>query len=110
MRARFALFFALMAGCGSTHPIDPSPEHPRIGCIKPTQRQRIGVEGKILPEVVRIIGTTPPEDGERWKVLRSGEYDATKWQPWSKESISFVGCGSEAAAFREVIGADRRMP
>lgn len=76
---------------------DPTPEHPRVGCIADSpfeSRQKHTVEGnRILPEMVRVIGVTSAEDGERWKVLRAGERDPRAWQPWEKSRIQFYGCG-----------------
>lgn len=119
MRLLFAVIAALLCACADeqlpsiddadyeakivarSHLNDPAPDHPKFGCIYPTANQNARADGKLLPEIVRVIGVTSPEDGERWKVLRAGEYDPKKWQPWPKNAIRFTGCGVQMEAFRE---------
>jgi hypothetical protein len=79
---------------------DPTPEHPRIGCIPPTLRESGSRDGKLLPRIVRVIGTY---DAEHWKVLMPGVYDTTKWVPVPMTSVRYAGCGVEAEAFRQLI-------
>lgn len=83
----------------AAHANDPTPERPRIGCLMPTIEQQSQVPGKLLPEIVRVIGFTSAEDGHRAKILRAGQFDVTKWQPWPEKSIRYVGCGPEAEAY-----------
>ena len=94
---------------------DPTPERPWVGCIADSPfvpfvpRQKLSASGaRMLPEVVRVIGTTSIEDGERWKVLRAGEFNVKNWQPWAKGKIQFAGCGPEAEAVREVMSFSSR--
>lgn len=96
-------------GCMTTMRPDPTLEHPWVGCIADSplaiaQRPAPG-GGRLLPEVVRVIGATSGEDGERWKVLRAGEFNPERWQPWEKEKIQFQGCGAEADAVQQVFAA-----
>lgn len=96
-----------LGGCASAIPPDPTPERPRIACIAdsplPARQISKGSGNRLLPEIVRVIGVTTAEDGERWKVLRAGEFDPEKWQPWPKRKIQFHGCGPEAEAVKEVV-------
>jgi hypothetical protein len=108
-----AAFIVVLIHCSSAlgpEP-DPTPDRPRVACIAdsplPAMQLRKATGTRLLPEVVRVIGVTSGEDGERWKVLRAGEFDATQWQPWPKEKIQFTGCGPEADASREVLGVRR---
>jgi hypothetical protein len=122
-RASLAVAVVLLAGCASTRlPLpavddpnfdekilkaadeaaerdEPTREHPKIGCITSTLRELASVAGKMLPEIVRVIGTY---SSDKWMVLRSGEFNERHWQPWPKEKIRFIGCGREADAFREI--------
>ena len=100
-----ALASGVFISCASAPPPrrTPTVESPDIGCILPTLAQRGKVPGTLLPEIVRVIGITPIEDGERLKVLRAGEFNPSNWQPWPKELIHFGAiCGREADAFREL--------
>jgi hypothetical protein len=76
--------------------------------------------GRLLPEIVRVIGVTPFEDQERWMVVR-GTYIAAncrgealkdrskcEWVPYPREAIKFVGCGPEAAGY--ATSASERGP
>jgi hypothetical protein len=110
-----AAFIVVLIHCSSfrSRPEpDPTPDRPKVACIAdsplPAMQLRKATGTRLLPEIVRVIGVTDGEDGERWKVLRSGEYDATQWQPWPKEKIQFSGCGPEADAFAQVIAAQGR--
>jgi hypothetical protein len=99
--------------CATAPELVPTPERPTIGCIADSPfigRQKTSHEGnRLLPEIVRLIGMTSPEDGERWKVLRQGEQNPDNWQPWPKEKIQTGrACGPEADAFREI--AARKVP
>lgn len=113
-----------LAGCASSHvPTDPTPAHPKIACIAdsplPAAQLSKRTGNRLLPEIVRLIGVTSPEDGERWMVMRGGFYNPAKcagenihdrskcdWQPWPKEKIQTIGCGPEANAFRELQRSD----
>jgi hypothetical protein len=79
---------------------DPTPKHPRVGCIPPTLRESGSVPGRLQPRIVRVIGTY---DAENWKVLMPGVYDTAKWVPVPMTSVRYVGCGVEAEAFRQLI-------
>jgi hypothetical protein len=110
-----------LSACATSHlAADPTPLHPKIACIAdsplPAAQLSKRTGNRLLPEVVRLIGVTPAEDGERWMVVRGGFYDSAKcagenlhdrskcdWQPWPKEKIQTgPGCGPEANAFREL--------
>lgn len=99
-----------MAACRPRYAVvaDPTVARPRVGCIAtspfPAFQAKHKVSGsRLLPEIVRVIGVTSIEDGERWKVLRQGETDPEKWVPYSRTEIQFGGgCGPEAAAFEEL--------
>jgi hypothetical protein len=102
-----AAVLVVLVHCASGPGLDPTPERPKVGCILPTMRQQGQVQGKLLPEVVRIIGVTSFEDGQRYKVLRAGEFDTARWQPWEREKIRFNGCGMEVEAFRDLMRASK---
>lgn len=90
----------------ATLPPDPTPEHPLIGCIMPTLQQVSHSAGQPRPEVVKVIGETPIDDGKRWIVLRGPNFDPKKWEPHSKEEIVFgPRCGPEVDAFRNLFNA-----
>lgn len=99
-----------MAACRPRYAveIDPTATRPRVGCIAsspfPAFQAKHKVSGsRLLPEIVRVIGVTSLEDGERWKVLRQGETDPENWVPYARGEIQFGGgCGPEAAAFEEL--------
>lgn len=78
----------------------------------PSQQVRAKTEknGRMLPEVVRVIGVYESPSGEQWKVLRSGEFNVDNWQPWPKRKIQFFGCGPEADAVSAVTGAPPNQP
>lgn len=118
--AFFVAILALAARCAVVPP-DPTPDRPRVGCIAdsplaPMQRRAPG-GARLLPEVVRVIGTTSFEDGERWMVIRgvyiaanckgANVYDREKcdWQPFAREAIQFHGCGPEAAIAMDLMRA-----
>lgn len=87
MRALLALLLlALMAGCASALPPEPSFSKPVAACIVASQEQRNRFEGNLLPEHVKIVGE---HSADEWKVIRDG-YD--KWIPMRKDQIRFVGC------------------
>jgi hypothetical protein len=104
MSSRAAIVAAfLVVGCASVPRPDPTPDHPRVGCrVDSVGGPAMRVEGKLLPAVVRVIGTYEHNQDE-WKVLLPGEQDVTKWVPIQKSLIRFVGCGSEVDAFNEVF-------
>jgi hypothetical protein len=99
---------------------DPTPDAPWIGCIAkspfPAMQKHTPGGSRLLPEIVRIIGLTPIEDGERLMVIR-GVYTPAKcrgdllwnrtscdWQPFAREEVQTRGCGPEASAY------DRMQP
>lgn len=100
----------------SSVPVEPSPENPRVACIAKTPFapfQKASPNGsRLLPEIVRVIGKTSPEDGERWKVVRGiyfadkcagelvNDLDSCEWLPFAQAEIQFVGCGPEADSIR----------
>jgi hypothetical protein len=99
-----------LTGCASVAP-DPSPEHPRVACIARGLGQLNPLTGgKVMPEIVRLIGRTSPEDGERWMVVR-GYYNRQAcvsdlmgaecgWLPFHGDEIRIGAvCGPEAQAF-----------
>ncbi len=61
-------------------------------------RAKTEQNGRILPEIVRVIGIYESSQGDEWKVLRAGEFNPQKWQPWPKDQIQFRGCGPEGDA------------
>jgi hypothetical protein len=99
---------AAITDCASVAPPpDPSFEAPRVGCRADSFGKSGPNGGKLLPVIVRIIGVTPAEDGERWKVLLPGEFDPENWVPMAKEEIRFVMCGPEAEGYS---AASRHAP
>lgn len=121
------LAISVLASCASAPRADPTPERPRVGCIADSPfpvRQKLSPGGsRLLPEIVRVIGVTSMEDGERWMIVRGGAYSAQacadpwdrercEWVPMEKEHIQFSGCGPEAEAVREVtlVGSARDQP
>ena len=110
-----------LASCTSAPRPDPTPEHPRVGCIADSPfpaRQKLSLGGsRLLPEIVRIIGSTSLEDGERWMIVRGGAYSAQacadpwdrercEWLPYDKREIQTGGaCGPEADAHRDLMAA-----
>jgi hypothetical protein len=86
--------------------LEPTADHPQLGCIASTMNQQVHVEGKLLPEIVRVIGRY---DALQVKVLRAGVYDPAQWVPMPAAAIRFVGCGREIDAYRE-ISAESSSP
>lgn len=109
---RFALA-ALVSGffvaCSSAEAVaaPPSPQRPKVGCIVATLRQNGTHEGKILPEVVLVIGSTPIDDGARWIVLRAPDFNAKQWEPHSKEEILFGARCKAGAELQQMFDATR---
>lgn len=117
--AAFAVV-VLITGCASASQPDPTPQRPQIACISessvPQMNPRTG--GKVLPEIVRLIGVTSAEDGERWKVVR-GLYnadacaldvdgDACGWLPYDRSQIKTGAvCGPESVAMLELQARNR---
>ena len=102
----YALVSISLLSCGSLPPKERvcSPDHPCIGCVLPTMNQQSHVEGKLLPSIVRVIGQTSPEDGERWKVLKDGEQNPSRWVPMDQETVRFGAvCGMEARSFEDIF-------
>jgi hypothetical protein len=109
-----------IAGCASSRiASDPTPENPKVACLAdsplPAAQLSKRTGNRLVPEIVRLIGVTSAEDGERWMVVRGGFYDPAKcagpnvhdrskcdWQPWPKEKVQTIGCGPEASAFKEL--------
>jgi hypothetical protein len=69
--------------------IEPTSEQPREGCIPVPPSEQANHAGTIAPEIVRVIGTTSLEDGQRWKVLRGPEFDPRHWLPFERDAIKF---------------------
>jgi hypothetical protein len=98
---------------------DPTPQDPQVWCIAdspiPAAQLNRRTGNRLLPELVRVIGRTSPEDGERLMVIR-GVYVAAKclgellwdrqscdWQPWPVEKLQRgAACGPEASALIEL--------
>lgn len=91
---RAAILAASLCGCASAPLADPTPENPKLGCIPPTMDQQAHYSGRILPTIVRIIGTYE-HDEDKWKVLMPGVYDASRWVPVPKDQVKFINCGPE---------------
>ena len=92
--AGFALaafcYVCALTGCAPAHDLaTPTPEKPRVGCLLATQEQQAKVAGRLLPETVLVIGETPPEDGERWKVIRAPDWNPDEWLPYERTVVRF---------------------
>jgi hypothetical protein len=103
------VYVCALSGCTSTRS-EPTPDRPTVACIKPPPFNP-ATGNRVLPEIVRIIGITSPEDGERYMVIRGTYFptncagdllkdrDSCPWLPFQKEQILFI-CGREADAYR----------
>jgi hypothetical protein len=131
MRRAALLAFVLFTACGRTiycvlppvddptfetklvesqkesEPTQPTVDRPIFGCIAPTLGQQSHVEGKLMPEIVRVIGRY---DELQVKVLRAGVFDPEKWVPMPSASVRFVGCGREIDAYRQVSAETSAPP
>ena len=89
---------------------EPSVSHPKVGCIVSTLDQESHVAGKLLPEIVRVIGTYE-HNSDEWMVLRSGERNPAKWVPIPKSDVRFINCGeSDASRIFARTSAERSTP
>src|SRR5581483_2855940 len=123
-----ALLCVNQMSCGSgTHGLavdDPTSDRPRIGCIADSPLPQAQIRnrqscGRVLPEIVRIVGTYLDADGvpmldeygnEQWKILRAGEFNPEHWQPWSKKKIQTMGCGPEGDALQLMLQPPQPAP
>ena len=90
------------ASCASM-PADPTPQRPRIGCVADSMAVQSSVPGKLMPRIVRVIGTYEHDDSQ-WMVIFADEYNG-HWVPVDKRLVRFADCGREADAFRELFSA-----
>jgi hypothetical protein len=115
------LFGLLLSSCAT--PVPASPDSPKVACIAKSpfaaaQGKPGPNGGRLLPEVVRVIGVTSMEDGERWKVVRGtyiaakcrgelvNDFSSCEWVPFDRDQIQFVGCGKEADSIRQIALAE----
>ena len=112
------LFSVLGCSCASTDtsdirdPYDATPEHSVPACIAdspfPPFQAKTLARDRLLPEMVRIIGSYDGPDGRMLMVIR-GVYDSRNcvgekikdrrscdWQPWPIEKVQVWGCGPSA--------------
>ena len=105
-----AVFIVVLIHCASQPKLrpDPTPEKPWVACIAdapfPILRAKSPTGNRYLPEIVKIIGYTPLEDGNRFKVLPRNERDPEKWLPFAQEKIQFPPhCGPEQSAYVSLV-------
>ncbi len=92
---------------------EATPQKQRLACIWPTSNEQAHVSGKLMPRVVRVIGTYPHQDSygrEQLMVLPAGETNLKNWIPVPKDAVRFVGCGNEFSAFQELEAAHSALP